>query len=81
MIVVDFLTLRMPGMLNQLSIFITHQKTGKNQLSIPFQKAVEWYSQGFEPLFGLDKQPSTIILPGLLFSFSFDTLLKNVSKQ
>jgi hypothetical protein len=67
MIIVDFLTLRMPGMLNRLSIFITYQKIGEEEQSISFEKSIEWQNQNLSPFVGLDVLPREIILPGLLF--------------
>ena len=67
MIIVDFLTLRMPGMLNRLSIFITYQKIGGKEKSISFEEAIEWQNQNLSPFVGVTELPQEIILPGLLF--------------
>ena len=67
MIIVDFLTLQMPGMLDKLSIFITFQKIGGKEYSISFEEAIEWQNKNLSPFVGLVELPQEIILPGLLF--------------
>jgi len=63
MIIVDFLTLRMPGMLDQLSISIIYQKIGKEEVSISFEEVIEFQSQDLIPHVGSIELPSKIILP------------------
>ena len=68
MIIVDFLTLRMPGMFDRLSTFITYQRIGEEKYhSIPFEEAIDWQNKNLSPCVGLDVLPREIILPGLLF--------------
>ncbi len=70
MIIVDFLALRMPGMLNRLSISITYKQAGKKEIPISFAEAVDWQSQNLEPTVGMDVFSSEIILPGLWIYYS-----------
>ena len=73
MIILDFLTLRMPGMLDRMSIEITYQTNRNDLLSIALGDAVDCQSQGFKPTVGAQELPPKIILPGS-FSLSFLTL-------
>ena len=66
MIIVDFLTLRMPGMIDRFSISIVFQKVGKKEVSISFEEAMKWQSLNLEPKVGLEILPPEIVLPGLL---------------
>ena len=66
MIVMDFLTNRMPGMVDRLSIVITYQPTGtEEELSIAFEQAVDYHTQGLKPHVDLVVFPPKIILPGM----------------
>jgi hypothetical protein len=66
MVIVDFLMLQMPGMFDRLSIIITYQKSGgKEKISIPFAKAMEWQNQNLPPIVGAEILQPEIILPGL----------------
>ena len=71
MIIVDFLTLRMPGMLNQLSVSILYKKIGEKEISIPFGDVVELQNQGLKPAVGFSVLQPEIILPGFLNLHSF----------
>ena len=72
MIIVDFLSLQMPGMLDRLSITITYQKIGGKEISISFKESIDWQNKNHPPVVGFDVLPREIILPGLLWiSFSF----------
>ncbi len=75
MIVMDFFTDRMPGMLDRLTISIIHQKVGKKVQSILAEEAAEmWQEHGVKPFFKFESLPPEIILPGLL-SDSFSQLI------
>jgi hypothetical protein len=69
LIILDFLTLRMPGMKDQLSIIFSFQPIGEKKLDISFENIMEWHSQGLEPAIGLDILPLEILFVGLLFCF------------
>ena len=43
MIIMDFFTLQMPGILNRLSVSITYQPPEEEEVSISFGKAVDWW--------------------------------------
>lgn len=79
MIIVDFLTLQMPGMLNRLSISIIYQpKGGKEIILISFEEAIDCQNQNHNPVFELNELPREIILPGLLL-YSFSHFEQNAS--
>ena len=64
MIILDFLTLRMPGMLDRMSIEITFQTNGNDLLSISFGDAIHYHTRGFNPAVGTQELPPKVILPG-----------------
>ena len=64
MIILDFLTLRMPGMLDRMSIQITFQTNGNDLLSLYFGEAIDCYNRGFNPVVATQELPPKIILPG-----------------
>ena len=68
MIIMDFFTLRMPGILNRLSISITYQPVEKQEVSISFGKAVDWWQKhNTKPFVGFVRMQPEIILPGFYF--------------
>ena len=72
MIIMDFLTLRMPGILNRLSVSITYQPAEKEKVSISFGKAVDWWQKhNTKPFVKFIEMPPEIILPGFLFHLLF----------
>lgn len=76
MIIMDFLILRMPGMVDRLSVSISYQNKGRNEVSIPFGEAVELHSQSHRIAVGLVVLPPEIILPGLLLH-----ILSNIDRM
>ena len=70
MIILDFLTLRMPGMLDRMSIEITYQTNGNRLLSIAFGNAIDYHNRGLNPAVGAQELPPKIILPGFYFPSS-----------
>ena len=75
MIIMDFFTLRMPGILNRLSVSITYQPAEKKEVSISFGEALDWWQKNnTKPFVKFVRMPTEIILPGS-FTFCFDWLL------
>ena len=62
----DFLFVRMPGMVGQLKTSITYQQAGsKDQISIPLNQAVEQWRQHKKIFVDFDSMPPEFVLPGL----------------
>ena len=62
----DFLFVRMPGMVGQLKTSITYQQSGmKDQISIPLNEAVEIWRQRKKIFEDFKSMPPEFVLPGL----------------
>ena len=72
MIIMDFFTLQMPGILNRLSVSITYQPIEREEVFIPFGKALDWWQEhNTKPFVGFIRMPTEIILPGSFYFLFF----------
>ena len=66
LIIMDFLNLRMPGMLDDVITYVSLERNGEHYELASFDNCIEQYQNGENPSIGVANLDPKVTLPGLI---------------